>query len=125
MGAPRIDATEVKEVVSTSIDNSVITSNMIDTAHVIIDAYLLGVNHPASLLTKIELYLSAHFVSITDQGSTLVSSKTGDSTDAWDLVNLGKGFNATPFGQQALALDSSGILSGIGTGHLKAQFRVV
>ena len=125
MAVPRIDATQVKEIITTSLADNVITTNMIVTAHIFIDEHLLSVGHSEALLAKIELYLSAHFVAVSEDEGTLSLSTLGDATDAWDNSNLGKGLNSTRFGQQALALDASGVLTGLGIGNLKSQFRVV
>lgn len=125
MGAPRIEADQVKEIITTTISDSTILTSMIDTAHVFVDTHLLDYDHPSAILEKIELYLAAHFVSLTSEEGALILSKQGDATDEWDTQHLGKGLSSTRFGQAALVLDSSGILAGLGTGKLKAQFRIM
>ena len=100
-------------------------ASMIDTANVYIDTHLSGAGHSASILEKIELYLAAHFVALTSEKGTLKFSKVGDSSDAWDVTELGEGLRATRYGQTALVLDTSGILANKGSSKLKALFRIV
>ncbi len=78
-----------------------------------------------AILEKIELYLAAHFVALTSEKGTLKFSKVGDSSDAWDVTELGEGLRATRYGQTALVLDTSGILANKGSSKLKALFRIV
>ena len=126
MSKARVSAAEVTALITTSIDDDIILSNMIDTANVFIDTHLVpAAGHPDSILNKIELYLSTHFVAVSEEIGAVKFSKVGDSSDAYDVSNLGEGFSSTRFGQQALALDTSGILASLASGGLKAQFRVI
>lgn len=78
-------------------------------------------------------YLTAHFASVTaDYGSgdvgPLKSQKIGMATETYATSVEGGDFAyaSTPWGQQAITLDSCGILVGIGANKgLKAQLRVV
>ncbi len=121
----RVTAEQVKEIIPTSIEDSVILASMIDTANVYIDTHLTEAGHSDAILEKVELYLASHFVAITEEGGALMSSKLGEAADEWETDFLGDGLRSTRFGQIALILDTSGILANVGTSHLKAQFRVV
>ncbi len=122
----RVSPNDVTQLLDTKIEDSVILSSMIDTANVYINAHLVpGAGHSDAILGKIELYLAAHFVALTEERGTLKFSKMGDSSDAFSTSELGEGLNATRFGQTALVLDTSGILASKGTSKLKAGFRVV
>ena len=125
MSKARVSAEQVTELITTSLEESVILSSMVDTANLYVDTYLLEADHSDAILEKIELYLAAHFVAITEERGALKSSKTGDARDEWHTDYMGTGFNSTRFGQVALTLDTSGILAGVGSAKLKAQFRVV
>ena len=120
----RILAVQVRDLIDTSIGETVLTDSFIDTAHVYVDSNLLSTSHSEAMLAKIELYLAAHFVAITEERGGLRSTKLGDSTDAFADV-YSAGLNSTRFGQIALTLDTSGTLAAIGTTGLKAEFRVV
>lgn len=126
MAQARVSAEQVKELISTELTDSVILASMIDTANVFVDTHLVpDANHGAPILNKIELYLAAHFVAISEEKGAVKFSKVGDASDAFDVSNLGSGFNSTRFGQTALSLDTSGILAAVATSNLKAQFRVI
>lgn len=125
MSKARVSASQVKELIETTLADNVILASMIDTANVIIDTHLNNAGHSKQILAKIELYLSAHFVAITEERGTLKFSKLGDSSEAYNTAKFGTGFNSTRFGQTALLLDTTGILSNVGATNLKAELRVV
>jgi len=125
MGIARVSAAQVKEIIETDIDDDILLSNFIDTAHIYVDTHLSAAGHDSHILTKIELYLAAHFVAITDEGGALKYTKLGDASDAYDTSFLDSGLKSTRYGQTALTLDSSGILANVGTASLKAEFRVI
>lgn len=120
----RVTADEVKEVVNTKIGADVILTSMIDTANVYIDTHLLSAGHSDQILEKIELYLAAHFVSLTEEQGGLTRAKLGDADESFANV-YDQGLKSTRFGQQALVLDTSGILNSVARIALKAEFRVV
>lgn len=125
MAKARVSALQVKEIITTEISETTILASMIDTANLYIDTHLSDAGHTDAVLAKIELYLAAHFIAITDDGGALRSSKLGDSEDSWDTSLLGEGFKSTLYGQTALNLDTSGILANKGLSTLKAEFRVL
>lgn len=119
----RVTAEEVKEIVNTSIADDVILTNHIDTANVYVNDHLTDLGHSSAMLKKIELYLAAHFVALTD-GGPLTRSKLGDADESYANI-YGEGLKATPFGQAAMSLDNTGTLTKLATTALKADFRVV
>ncbi len=123
--AARVSTAQVKEIVETTLNNGALLSSMIDTAHLFVNTHLSSAGHSNDMLEKIELYLAAHFVAITDEGGALKSSKMGDSEDEWDTSMLKAGLGSTRYGQVALTLDTTGILANVGSGNFKAEFRVV
>jgi len=124
MSLARVSAIEVKEVIGTNIVDSTIQGSFIDTAHVFVDTHLLSAGHSEEMLTKIELYLAAHFVALTEERGGLTGEKVGDASEFFSNVYKA-GFNATRYGQIALTLDTSGILASKGTTGAKAEFRVI
>lgn len=120
----RVTATKVKEVVNTNIADDVINRNHIATATTMVDEHLVGVGLSDALLEKIELYLAAHFVALTEEGGSLTRNKLGDADTSYANI-YSQGLNSTRFGQQALSIDSSGTLSRVAQTQLKADFRVV
>lgn len=120
----RVTATKVKEVVNTSIADDVINRNHIATATAMVDEHLVGSGLSDTLLEKVELYLAAHFVALTEEGGALTRNKLGDADTSYANI-YSQGLNSTRFGQQALSLDSTGTLSRVAQTQLKADFRVV
>ncbi len=120
---PRVTELEVQAIVDTERD----PTPFIDVASLIVDENLLGKGLTVARLVQIELYLAAHFTTVTEERGSLVSSGGGDAKDTYFTRELGKGLAMTRYGQQALALDTSGTLSGINSlsGSLSAQFRLV
>jgi hypothetical protein len=120
----RVTAEEVKQVVRTDIIDDTVLTNMIDTANLLVDEELVGeADHSDARLKKIELYLSAHYVALTEEGGGVTRSKLGDADESYANV-YDAGLQSTRFGQNAASLDTSGILAAL-TPKLKAAFRVV
>ena len=122
---PRVTATTVKEIVQSSLTDDVINTNHIVTANIFVDEYLEGQTDLSdSMLTQIELYLAAHYVSLTEEGGALTRDKLGDADTSFANI-YSQGLGSTRFGQSALALDVTGTLANLTTTRLKANFRVV
>ena len=116
----RVSDDEVKAVIQTN--NTTIP--FIDTANLIVTENLVGLGHSDGRLKQIELYLAAHFVAITEERGGLVRSATGDDAETYSDPK-GKGFESTRYGQQAMALDTTGTLAKFGKNKLTATFEVV
>jgi len=120
----RVSAIEVRELIPTSVVDATIVGSFIDTAHVYVDSNLLDAGHSEAMLTKLELYLAAHFLALTEERGGLKGEKVGDASEFLsDIYDFG--LKSTRFGQVALTLDTSGTLAAISTSTLKAEFRVV
>ena len=63
-------------------------------------------------LELIERWLAAHFAAITNP--QLTSKSLGSASSSFQKGTVGESLRATLFGQQALALDTSGCLDGFG-----------
>lgn len=100
----------------------------IATANLLVTEELAGQGLSDSRLKQIELYLAAHFASLILEKGPVASVSLGDAKDAYHNVYKG-GIASTRFGQQALTLDPTGILSNLSAKAsnpmLQAQFRVV
>lgn len=106
----RVTAGQVMEIISTSLSDVEINA-FINTAHTLIQAKLTDANLGADTLTQIELWLSAHFLSMRDQRA---KSETIAEYSVSYQGNSGMGLESTLYGQQALALDWSGTLKCLG-----------
>ncbi len=117
---PRVTSSEVKALITTSFD----VDPLIATANLIVDEVLVGQGMTDARLKTIELWLSAHFVAVAEERGALMSSNKGSSEETYK-IEVGEGLRMTRFGQQALALDTTGILAEKTTSMNTAQFRVV
>ncbi len=123
MGA-RVTGEGVKAIIDTSKSDADVLAHMIDTANLYVDTHLLSAGLPDPILTKIELYLAAHLVALTEEKGGVTRSKMGDADESY--ANVYKdGFRSTRYGQMALTLDSSGTLASLGMTNAKAEFRVI
>jgi hypothetical protein len=100
----------------------------INLANNIVDDKLGSSSLSEELLTDIETLLAAHFVALS-QGP-LTRYRVGESEEDYRQPDSkAAGFLATNWGQQAVALDPTGILAGLAVGiatpKLKAEFRVI
>ena len=119
--AARVNSTQVKAIIDTSVDD---VSDWINTANVIVEAHLLGTGQSDAVLSKVELYLAAHFVALTEERGGLIRSSAEEAAETYADI-YGKGFQSTRYGQQAISIDASGKLAALGVANLKAQIRVV
>ena len=98
----------------------------IDTATLLVDEELVGSGLSEARLKQIETYLAAHFATLAIERGGIVRTTAGESAESYQTIKSSlQGFNSTRFGQQAIALDSTGVLVALGSGGQKAQFRVV
>lgn len=124
--ASRTSAERVKEIVTTSISDEVVASNMLFTANNLVTTHLLNEGYSSDTLEQIEMYLAAHLVALSEEKGGLIRTQFGDAEE-WYSDQYDTGLRMTRFGQTALALDSSGVLANISAAAkvLKAQFRIV
>ena len=118
----RITVVELQKTYPTTSD----LTPFVEVANLLVTEELAAMGYSVERLTKIELYLAAHFALITLERGGLTRQKIGDSEDffqAWTNTEIG--LAATRFGQQVLILDTSGKMATLGGTKLKAQFSVV
>lgn len=95
-----------------------------DTADIIIDDITqtssLFASQSQALRDTIALYVAAHYYVISEERGGLLSQTIGESKDRYNTPSSDKtGLYSTRFGQQACALDTTGVLS-----NLSNQFKV-
>lgn len=98
----------VKKIFPTNID----VVPFIEAASVIVEGRLGGSGLSALELAEIERWLTAHFLAIRKPQKK--SQTIGGASESYNLPNPGIGIAGTAYGQQAIALDSSGTLANIG-----------
>ena len=117
--ANRVDYDDVKEILDTTLTNDQITK-FISTANLIVNQHLASESSMTDdLLTEIELWLSAHFCCIRDQRA---ASEGVTPVNISYQYRLGLNFEVTLYGQQAVALDHTGILKSLSKGKKPCSF---
>lgn len=95
----------------------------IATATLIVTEQLSNAGLSEARLNLIATYLAAHFITLSNSpGGALIHTEVEGTVDKF--ANPGKGYEATIFGQQALALDTSTTLANNSANKGTAVFRV-
>lgn len=113
--ANRVTSDEVKEI----IDTSLTVDAFITAANLIVTNHLTDSDLGTSTLKEIERWISSHLVAINDP--KIKSETIGKAKQDFSIGPLGKGLEFTSWGQQALLLDTSGILRGVGKTRAKIE----
>jgi len=116
----RVTALEVKDILDTDLSDSVVEAFISDASNLIDELFEDETGVSDELLASIEKWVAAHFVAIRDQRPK--SEKVGDASITYHGTS-GKGLEFTPYGQQALLLDTTGRLKSIG--GKRATFKAV
>jgi len=104
----RVSDNEVKEIIETDVT----TTPFITIANLLVTDLLGDSGLSDAMLKEIERWLSAHFVAIRDPREKII--KTGDAGATFFLGKEGKGLESTPYGLQAMAMDTTGTLANLG-----------
>lgn len=120
----RVTVSELKEIFDTDMDSGDLQA-FIRGANCMVNNILADSGLDTITLKECERYISAHLASIRDPVPLRV--RIGDA-EAWNFpasvtTAWGKGLNLTPYGQVAMALDTSGALATMASGLRKATFR--
>ena len=105
----RVTAEQVMEIISTSLTEDQVNA-FINMANTVVDERLIDQNLGSDLLMQIELLLSAHFVSLRDPRA---QQEKVDEYSVTYQGSTGEGLKASTYGQQAIALDTSGTLANL------------
>lgn len=113
----------VKKILDdTELEDPVIES-YIDGANIFVDANLSGKGLGTALLAEIERWIAAHMIVSTRERMAAVEGAGGAEityTGKW-----GEGLAGTPYGQNAVILDTTGTLLAMTQGKLIARVRAV
>ena len=82
----------------------------VETANLMVTAYLASTDQTADALREVETYLAAHFVSLRDR---LVKSEAAGGVRFDYQGETGMGLDSSHYGQTAKLLDVSGVLKEI------------
>ncbi len=112
----RVTGTEVKEIINTSL-TALQVEPFITAANLIVTAKC-STTYSAAELKEIERWLSAHLVSVRDPSrSAVVEQQAGKASQKYQVSKsrVVGALDATPYGQQAMAMDYAGTLAGLGS----------
>jgi hypothetical protein len=102
------------------------TAPYIASASILVEDALANKGLSEPILTQIEIMLAAHYATLAVERGGIRRETMGDSGQSYQTVSERfKGLLLTRFGQQAIALDSTGTLAAQGNANLRARFRVV
>lgn len=107
--ANRVTDSEVRTLLGA--ESSLEVAPYVATANLLVTEELGSAGLTTDRLTQIELYLAAHFAALTPNApqANMTQGESGE-----DRIRLGgqfgMGFDQTRFGQQAMAMDTSGNL---------------
>ena len=107
----RTNVTDVKSILdNTTLSDPVIT-RFINSANVFITNTLGNSTLTAEVLEEIEMWLSAHFISVSRERMAAKEEAGGAKIEY--VGKTGEGLNSTSYGQTAMALDTTGTLTNI------------
>lgn len=104
----RVAAEEVRVIIGEPVSTPV--DAQISIATTLVDDNLVGQGLSDPALKSIELFLAAHFVLLTLENGPLAKKMVGAANEGYHNVYKG-GLLSTRFGQQAVLIDTSGILA--------------
>ena len=120
----RVTTTEVDKIFDVETIGDLDT--FIATANLLVTEELGSAGLSSDRLKQIELYLAAHFAAVTFEKGGLRRQKIGDAEEDYKVLGASAiGLVSTRYGQQAIALDSSGTLGALTASTVKARFRIV
>lgn len=114
----RVTHDEVNDIFETSTD----TTPFIRTANLLVSEQLVGKGLSDARLREIELWLSAHYAAVSLEKGGLRTKVIGDARETYAL-QTGAGLGMTRYGQQAVAMDTTGLLRTLD--KAKARFTVL
>lgn len=120
-----VTSVQVKKIITTSIDD--VTDPFINVAQNLVDEVLVNKGLSSTTLDSIVLYLSAHFVCLTEELGGLKRSRLGESDESYKTPGeKDVGFASTRYGMAAIMFDSTGTLGTLGANKgVKALFSVL
>lgn len=112
----RVSTDDVRGVGDFDDLNDAELTGFIEDAEVIIESTIEN-EVSAHILPTIEKYLAAHFAAVKDRSAAISDSTVGETRFKYEGDTDRPGLESTRFGQQAIALDTSGLLAGSDSGR--------
>ena len=109
--ASRVTAEEVKAI----LNDTELTDDIIDTyissANVFVNQVLVSTSLSSDVLKEIERWLTAHMIVISRE--RLTKEEGAGGAKVVYMGEVGKGLEATPYGQMVLELDTTGKMASL------------
>ena len=122
----RVSGDELKDYLNLSANETRNISIFLEMGNTLVEEMLATSGLSSRMLKLIELNLAAHFAVLSLEKGGLTRQKTGESEEGYRQDFTSKpNLSMTRYGQQAVALDSTGVLSSLNAPVGKAEFRVV
>lgn len=112
----RTTVAEVKKIIETELSDLIITA-YIEDANIFVDENLIDQDLSEKTLTSIEKWLAAHMLASTRE--RVAKEEGAGGAYIKYAGNFGEGLKSTPYGQQAVILDTSGTLLAFSDGKKK------
>ena len=116
----RVTATEVKEIIETSLTDAIVDAH-IAAATALVDKTLSGESLGAALEKEIERWLTAHLLAVGRERQAKKEEAGGAKIEYTGQYGLG--LESTSYGQQVLALDTSGKMASLS--GKRVEFNVI
>lgn len=122
----RVSGQELKSYLGLEETDTTDLSIFLDLGNMLVEDELLGKGLSVNRLKMIELNLDAHYATLSIEKGGMVQQSVGLASETYQQERMVKpNFSRTRFGQQAIALDTSGTLSSMNAPLGKAEFRVL
>lgn len=115
-------ASEVRLTITTGLSDDAVAQFIADAVLIADDCSSIAGFSEAKQKAIIR-YLAAHLISINDASARKVSESIGDASESFSTPVLSDNLRGTTYGQQAIALDTSGCLGK--TGKTPITFKVL
>jgi hypothetical protein len=122
----RVTAAEVKALLAPYADSADdIVALAMEQATLLVDEDLASSGQSAARLRVIELNLAAHFTVVAVERGGFTYQKAGESGEGYANDRSKVKYSSTRFGQQAVTMDTSGVLAAADSPGGVAEFRVM
>ncbi len=118
----RINEKRIQDIMDTAVDVGNITTYL-NIANNYVTQNLGSSGLDTATLADIEAFITAHFIAMTKERQGM-KEKIGDVSVEYQ-GEFGKFLEMTTYGQSALLLDSTGILSSVSSGTKKASIKAI
>lgn len=104
-----VDQKQVLGIVGGELDANIDVDIHIQSATTLVDSLLSDAGHTAAHLETITAWVASHFYVVSDP--RFLQQKSEENFETYQRGELGRALESTNYGQQAMILDTTGILA--------------